>query len=236
MKPRVLISTATNQRLTGLYRKDSVGGLNYAQALAELGSVPFFAPNLNPDDAAFYLEGFDGLLLSGGADFDPALYGKAPHPDLGLVEESRDSFELALYHAAKAKGMPILGICRGIQAINIAEGGSLHQHLPALKNTVQHSQRNIDGTLFHDVKLEPSSRLAEVFGGTSIKTNSYHHQAIDVLGSDLKAVGWASDGTIEVLEGTGSSFVFGVQWHPEMSFERYPEQIAPFKVFMSAFD
>lgn len=234
MKPRILISTSSNPRTVGLTRVDSIGGFNYAKGVAESGGLPFFAPNLSPDLAAKFVTQSDGLLLSGGADFDPSLYGQAPHPDLGMVEESRDVFELALYKAAKAKGVPILGICRGVQAINIAEGGSLYQHLPAAGERIQHQQRNIDGTLFHSISLDDASALKDAFASNTVRTNSYHHQAIDQLGENLKAIAWAEDGTIEAVEGTGDSFVLGVQWHPEMSFERYPEQIAPFKVFMQA--
>jgi putative glutamine amidotransferase len=213
---------------------DSIGGLNYAEAISKLGGIPLFVPNLAADLAQDYLSHCDGLLLSGGADFDPALFAQDPHPDLGMVEESRDQFELALYHAAKAKSLPILGICRGIQAINIAEGGSLHQHLPALGHKLQHNQKNLDGSLSHLVKLEPSSHLAASFGKETVRTNSYHHQAIDKLGNALKAVAWTSDGIIEAVEGTAHNFVLGVQWHPEMSFERYPEHLAPFSLFMNA--
>lgn len=171
-------------------------------------------------------------MLSGGGDVDPRQFGQSPHPELGNVDEERDLFELALYHAAKLKGIPILGICRGIQVINIAEGGSLHQHLPALSGMQQHSQRNKDGTPVHAVRLEPNSTLAKHYGELSIRASSYHHQAIDKLGAELKATAWTEDGVIEAVEGTGDNFVLGVQWHPEMSFARYPEHLAPFRALI----
>lgn len=237
-RPRILLSTASNQRVTGLRRTDTVGGKNYAQAIAEAGGLPYFVANLDPSLAEDYVAETRGLLLTGGADFDPETFGQDPHADLGRVDYERDDFELALYKAAKAKGIPILGICRGIQAINIAEGGTLHQHVPAAGATVQHEQRNIDGTPSHKVVLEPDSFLAKAYGSFQIKTNSYHHQAIDKLGEGLRIVGRSNDGTIEAVEGIKSGnqtqFVAGVQWHPEMSFEKHPEHLAPFKLFMAA--
>lgn len=234
MKPRILITTATRLRLEGLRRADAVGGVNYAEAVVQCGGLPTFAANLSPDLAENFIEGADGLLLSGGEDVSPHFFGQTPHQSLGIADETRDLFELALYKAAKRKGIPVLGICRGIQLVNVAEGGTLHQHLPAVPDTVQHGQRNIDGTLFHEVRLEPDSRLAKSYGATTIRTNSYHHQAVDTLGEGLRATGWATDGIVESVEGTGQTFVLAVQWHPEMSFARYQEQIAPFEVFMEA--
>ena len=231
---RILITTASRLRQEGLRRLDVIGGLNYAEAVTEAGGLPLFVPNVNPELAEAYLAAADGLLLSGGADADPRHFGQQPHPQLGLVDESRDAFEFALYQAAKAKGMPVLGICRGLQMINVAEGGSLHQHLPALPTTMQHDQRNADGTLFHEVALEPDSRLATGLGRRHLRVNSYHHQAIDRLGQGLRAVGGAADGVIEAAEGTGEPFILGVQWHPEMSFARYPEQRLPFQLFLDA--
>ena len=233
-RPRILLSTASSPRVTGLRRTDSIGGQNYAEAVVEAGGLPYFVANLDPNLAEDYIAEARGLLLTGGADFDPETFDQDPHIDLGRVDYERDDFELALYKAAKAKGIPILGICRGLQAINIAEGGTLHQHVPAAGATAQHEQRNIDGTPSHKVTLEPDSFLAKAYGNFQIKTNSYHHQAVDKLGKNLKIVGRCNDGTIEALEGTGTPFVVGVQWHPEMSFAKHPEHLAPFRLFMSA--
>lgn len=234
MKPRILITTATRMRLEGLRRADAVGGVNYAEAVVQSGGLPLFAANLAPDFADAFVASADGLLLSGGEDVSPHFYKQTPQRDLGVVDEVRDLFELALYASAKRKGIPILGICRGIQLLNVAEGGTLHQHLPAVPDTIQHGQRNIDGTLFHEVRLEPDSLLTGGYGATLVRTNSYHHQAIDILGDNLRITGRAPDGVVEAVEGTGNTFVLGVQWHPEMSFARYEEQIAPFEVFMNA--
>lgn len=234
MTPRILISTATRLRTEGLRRRDVVGGLNYAEAVRRLGGAPLFLPNLAPEVAEAYVNDADGLILSGGADCDPRHFGQEPHPRLGLVDPERDAFEFALYRAAKARGLPILGICRGIQMINVAEGGTLHQHLPAVPSTIQHEQRNIDGSLSHQVSLAPGASLARAFGAEAVRVNSYHHQAVDRPGAGLEPVAWSSDGIVEALEGSGAPFVLGVQWHPEMSFERHPEQLAPFQLFIEA--
>ena len=233
-RPRILLTTASNHRELGLRRIDSVGGKNYAEAIVQAGGLPYFVGNLDPSLAEDYIAETQGLLLTGGADFDPETFGQDPHEKLGRVDYARDAFELALYKAAKAKGIPVLGVCRGLQAINIAEGGTLHQHVPAAGATVQHEQREKNGTPSHKVVLEPNSFLAKAYGSFQIKTNSYHHQAIDTLGENLKIVGRCSDGTIEAVEGTKSPFVLAVQWHPEMSFAKHPEHLAPFSLFMSA--
>jgi putative glutamine amidotransferase len=233
-RPTILITTAHRPRENGLKRLDVIGGHNYAEAIIQTGGLPIFVHNPEAELAEAYLNKADGLLLSGGADFDPAYFAALPDKQLGYVDAARDAFELALYRTAKRLDKPIFGICRGIQAINIAEGGTLYQHLPALEFTHQHNQHNSDGAPLHKVTLTPDSQLARAFGYSEIATNSYHHQAIAQLGHNLKAVGHTKDGVIEAVEGTGQPFVLGVQWHPEMSFERYPEHLAPFRLFMQA--
>jgi putative glutamine amidotransferase len=235
MKPRILITTNSETLERNVNRVYTTVALQYAEAVLKAGGLPFFVGNLPAEHAEVYIENADGLLLSGGVDVDPVHFGQTPHPQLGFIDESRDLLELALYKAAKRKGIPILGICRGIQLINVAEGGTLHQHLPAVPEMIQHSQVNQDGSLFHELRLDSSSLLAKAFGKITIRTDSYHHQGIDKLGKELRAVAWTQDGLVEGVEGTGKTFVLGVQWHPEMSHEKYPEQLAPFVVFMDAF-
>jgi putative glutamine amidotransferase len=234
MQPRILITTNSETLERNVNRVYTTVSLQYAEAVAKAGGLPFFVGNLSPELAETYIETADGILFSGGVDVDPVHFGQTPHPQLGFIDEARDLFELALYKAAKRKGIPILGICRGIQLINVAEGGTLHQHLPALPEMIQHSQVNMDGSLFHEMRLDSSSSLSKAYDKITIRTDSYHHQAIDKLGKELRAVAWTQDGLIEGAEGTGKTFVLGVQWHPEMSYVRYPEQIAPFVVFMEA--
>lgn len=233
-RARILISTSSALRPLGLRRVDAVTGLNYSEAVAQLGGLPLMVGNLASELAEAYLAGVDGLILTGGVDVDPSYFRAEPHPFLGLVDGPRDRFEMALYGAARAKGVPVLGVCRGHQLINVAAGGTLHQHLPAVVQTLQHEQADITGAPLHSVTLEPGSALAQAFGAARVRTNSYHHQAVDRPGQGLKIVGRSTDGIVEALENTDGSFVLGVQWHPEMSFQAYPEQIAPFSAFMQA--
>jgi putative glutamine amidotransferase len=233
-RPRILLSTSSFYRPSGLRRIDALTGLNYSEAVVQFGGLPVMLPNLSPELAEAYLAEADGLLLTGGVDVDPAYFGEEPHPLLGLVDLPRDRFEIALYQAARAHGIPVLGICRGHQIINVAAGGTLHQHLPAVANTVQHEQIDISGTPSHGVALEPASVLAKAFGAEKIRTNSYHHQAVDKPGKGFKITGRSADGLAEAIESTEGTFVLGVQWHPEMSFQAFPEQGAPFHAFMKA--
>jgi putative glutamine amidotransferase len=234
MHPRILITTNSETLERNTNRVYTTAALQYAEAIVKAGGLPFFVGNLSPELAESYIEQAEGVLFSGGVDVDPVHFGQTPHPNLGFIDEARDLFELALYRAAKRKGIPILGICRGIQLINVAEGGTLYQHLPALPEMLQHSQMNPDGSLFHEVRLDSSSTLSKAFGKITIRTDSYHHQGLDKVGKELKATAWTQDGLIEGAEGTGKTFVLGVQWHPEMSYVKYPEQLAAFVVFMEA--
>lgn len=234
MKPLVLLSTASSQRDSGLRRVDSLTGQNYSEALADAGALPVMVSNLAPQLAREFIERAQALILTGGADVDPQLFGEEPLPGLGHVDLGRDEFEIALYRAARERGIPVLGICRGIQVINVAEGGTLIQHLGDSEGLLQHDQRNIGPVLSHTVSLEPDSILARALGKGSIRTNSFHHQAIKDLGQGLRVVGRSSDGVIEAVEGSAGSLVLGVQWHPEMLWRGHPEQRLPFELLLRA--
>jgi len=194
-------------------------GMPYVRALARAGAIPVVLPPLPADAVPALLAPLAGVCLSGGPDLDPSAYGAAPSPDLGPVEPALDVFELEVARSADAAGLPILGICRGAQALNVARGGTLHQHLPAITdNTVDHRQSAPGWEETHDVRVDPHSRLAEILGVTELRVNSFHHQAVDRLGEGLHAVAWAVDGTIEAIEaveGDGDRLVLGVQWHAE---------------------
>lgn len=215
-------------------RRTSCLSESYSEAMLLAGGLPLMVSNLNAAVAEAYLEGVAGLILTGGGDPDPSLFGATPHPHLGFVDLKRDRFELALYRAAKARGLPVLGICRGVQVMAVAEGGTLHQHLPDLPGVIQHSAVNLDGSPLHDVTFEPDSRLANLFGTTQLRTNSYHHQAVDNPGRDLRITARSSDGMVEAVEGRSEAFVVGVQWHPEMSCRDDPAQLALFRAFVEA--
>lgn len=233
-RPLVLISTSTAVLNLGLRREDVYSGRNYAQAVLAEGGLPVLVANLDPAVAEAYVARADALLLSGGADVDPAHFGQWPHPDLGVVDHDRDAFELALYRAARAAGKPVFGVCRGIQVINVAEGGTLHQHLPALGGPLQHSQRDPGGRPHHRLVLAPGSAVRAAFGAAGTVVNTYHHQALDRVAGNLRATAHAEDGLVEAVEGTTGAWLLGVQWHPEMSYATHPEQRAPFRAFLEA--
>jgi putative glutamine amidotransferase len=183
-------------------------GMTYLRAIEAAGGMPVVLPPLG--DAAAYLDRLDGICLSGGPDLDPDAYG-APerHAELGPTEPDLDAFELALARAADARGLPLLGICRGAQALNVARGGTLHQHLPG------HRQTEPATATTHSVHVDAGTRLAGLVGTDVLRVNSFHHQAVERLGRGLHAVAHAADGTIEAIEAAGPRFVLGVQWHVE---------------------
>jgi putative glutamine amidotransferase len=186
-------------------------GMTYLRAIEEAGGIPVVLPPLG--DAVAYLDRLDGICLSGGPDLDPDAYG-APerHAELGPTEPGLDAFELELARAADTRGLPILGICRGAQALNVARGGTLHQHLPG------HRQIEPATATTHTVQIEPGSRLAEIAGAGRLRVNSFHHQAVDVLGRGLRAVAHSADGVVEAIEDRNPArprLVLAVQWHAE---------------------
>ncbi len=233
-RPTVLLSTSTVPRTTSLRRDDAMTGRNYSEAVTLAGGLPVMVANLEAGLAEAYARNHDALLLTGGGDMDPGIFGATPDRDLGSVDPERDAFELALYAAFREVGKPVLGVCRGCQVINVAHGGQLHQHLPSVDGTHQHDQRDLRGFPSHPVELVAGSRLASAYGATRVTTNSYHHQAISELGAGLSAVARAADGVVEAIEATNGPTVVAVQWHPEMMFRTYPEHLAPFRVLIEA--
>jgi putative glutamine amidotransferase len=183
-------------------------GMTYLRAIEAAGGMPVVLPPLG--DAAAYLDRLDGICLSGGPDLDPDAYGATErHAELGPTEPGLDAFELELAREADTRGLPILGICRGAQALNVARGGTLHQHLPG------HRQTEPATATTHTVHVEPGSRLAAIAGTRVLRVNSFHHQAVDVLGRGLLPVAHAADGIVEAIEAPGPRLVLGVQWHAE---------------------
>jgi putative glutamine amidotransferase len=196
---------------------------NYLEQVTEAGGVPVLLPPA-PGIAAV-LDRLDGLILTGGGDLDPATYGAEPDPQTSRVYPERDQAELELLAAALAAGRPVLGICRGMQLLNVARGGTLCQHL------AEGGHRPAPGTFgSHPVRLAPGSQLASILrpagnpGGLTLDVPTAHHQGIDRLGDGLVPAAWAQDGVIEAVErppGSGRHpFLLGVQWHPEASQDR----------------
>jgi putative glutamine amidotransferase len=175
----------------------------------------------------------DGLLLSGGVDINPTAYGEQPHPELNATTPDRDAHELALLAEAKRRGMPILAICRGIQLVNVAYGGTLYQDIPSqLPDAIQHSQRSARHLPSHDVTVTQPSRLYELVGD-SITVTSFHHQAVKGLGANLEVVATSTDGVIEAVEATDYPWLVAVQWHPEMSHAADAPSQAIFEAFVA---
>jgi putative glutamine amidotransferase len=210
-------------------------GLVYLRAVEAAGGLPVVLPPLGLDAVAPLIDRLDGLCLSGGPDLDPAGYGAEPHPMLGTVEPELDRFELAAARRADDAGLPILAICRGLQALNVARGGTLVQHVPDRPGDgIEHRQTVAGDEPTHDVRVAPDSRLARIAGAAQLEVNSFHHQAVDRLGAGLRAVAWAPDGVVEALEAPRRAApLIAVQWHAECLIDR-PEQAALFEYLVSA--
>jgi putative glutamine amidotransferase len=208
-------------------------GMVYMRAVELAGGLPVVLPPLGHDTIAPLLDRLCGVCLSGGPDIDPEGYGEpVRNPSLGTTEPDLDSYELALAQLADARGMPVLGICRGSQAINVARGGTLHQHLGDLTDgSIQHRQTARGRVQTHRVRIAPDTRLARTMGVIEAAVNSFHHQAVDRLGDRLRAAAWAPDGVIEAVEDDSDGMFMGVQWHAE-SLVEFTEELALFRALV----
>jgi putative glutamine amidotransferase len=195
-------------------------GVTYLDAVAAAGGIPVILAPLPARQLESIIDRLDGVCLSGGPDIEPATYGSDAHPELGPTEPEVDLFELGLVRAARRRGLPVLAICRGMQVLNVARGGTLVQHLPDLSDEIQHRQTVPASQPSHSVAVAADSKLARIAESERIDVNSFHHQAIDRLGTGLEPVAWADDGVIEGVEAPGDSFTIGVQWHAECLTER----------------
>jgi putative glutamine amidotransferase len=215
-------------------RREMALGMTYLEAVGRAGALAIAVPPMPGPAIPALLDRVDGIVLSGGPDIHPDAYGAAPHPELGPTEPPLDAFELALARAADERDIPILAICRGAQLFNVARGGTLHQHLPdVVGDGVTHRQPGAPGEPVHDVTVAAGSRLAAILGRRHAHVNSFHHQAVDVLGERLAVAARAEDGTVEAFEAVDRSFVVGVQWHAECLVDR-EEQAALFAALVEA--
>jgi putative glutamine amidotransferase len=190
-------------------------GMTYMRAVDAAGGLPVVLPPVALEIVPALVERLDGICLSGGPDLDPDAYGaETRHPELGPTEPTLDAFELAVARAADAAAMPLLGICRGAQTLNVARGGTLHQHVEG------HRQAAMGTVRTHTVTVAPGSLLAAITGGGEVEVNSFHHQAVDVAGSGLQVVAHAVDGTAEAIEDPSRELWLGVQWHAESLADR----------------
>ena len=224
-RPVVGIPTQTLQSLGGVSAEipaSWVMSQRYVVTVTNAGAIPWLIPLVDDETLRGIYEKLDGVFLPGGADIDPVSYGKDPHPLCDKTDRERDRVELVLARWALDDGKPVLGVCRGMQLINLAAGGSLYQDVAEqMTGAIKHDYFPFGGQSFrrdylaHEVNVVSGTRLAGVFGDGPLRVNSMHHQGVRELGSGLIANATASDGLVEGIEGGNGAYVVGVQWHPE---------------------
>lgn len=209
---------------------------DYIKAIELAGGSPLIIPVVEDfENTERILPILDGILFSGGSDIDPSYYGELPQYGLRTVTPFRDSHEIALAKKILFEtSIPVLGICRGIQLLNVAAGGTLYQDLQRYRSEgFNHTLINVPKDYpMHEAAIKPDSKLHKIFKKDKIKINSFNHQAIKTIGGDFEATMIAPDGLIEGIESPGNRFVVAVQWHPETMIERYPEYLVLFKEFV----
>jgi putative glutamine amidotransferase len=218
-RPRIAITTRLESQTQRFYL-----GRDYSEAIESSGALPFLLPLIpNRDYIAAVLDGVDGVLLPGSnTDVDPHLYGEQPHPMLGTVIPEKDETDQLVIDEAERRGLPLMGICYGMQALNVYRGGSLIQDIhSSLPNCIKHEQGFPAGRPSHSIEVDVDSRLGSlrsvIQANGQARVNSSHHQALGKIGEGLRPVAWATDGVIEAVEGIDQErFVLGVQWHPEL--------------------
>ena len=210
---------------------------DYVDGVVGAGGIPMVLPPI-VETAEGVAARIDGLLLSGGSDLDPTYYGEEPVPELGVTIPKRDAFEIALVRHALERGVPVFGICRGLQILNVALGGTLYQDLPSQlhPDLIAHRQRAPKWQWTHEVEIDGNSKVARIIETDDIRVNSYHHQAIKDLADGLTAVAHSCDGVIEAAESPDLSerWLVGVQWHAEAMRDAGPEHCNLFRAHVVA--
>jgi putative glutamine amidotransferase len=209
----------------------------YIRAIEELGGIPLILPLVEGAAARRrLLDGVDGLLLTGsGPDLPPRLYGERQRYKFPLVSERRSSFELELVHQARTRDLPLLGICGGMQTVNVACGGSLYQDIPSqVQGALDHRQKTKAVHLAHAVTVSPQSLLRKIVHQAKLMVNSSHHQSVKTVAPSLRASAVASDGIVEAIESPAHRFLLAIQWHPEFLFERHRPHRRLFEALLRA--
>lgn len=209
---------------------------SYINAVVQAGGVPMPIPSiLSDEDLLQFYSKLDGILFSGGGDVSLKYFSGSDHPRIDGVDESRDTTEISLMRSSVKDGKPLLGICRGAQVMNVALGGTLYTHIiDQHKGAIDHDYPgNLRRTIVHPVNVDESSRSAEIFGETLLHVNSLHHQGLKDIAADLKVVGHAPDGLVEVVEIPDHPYAVAVQWHPEWLTDQ-PAMQRLFKSFVDA--
>lgn len=234
----VMVALPTYHLAEGRVRRWRAGGFGvpegYVLALQRAGVWPVLVPAPIPGEPDDALAPFAGLLLAGGGDVNPCRYGADPHPKTYGVDADRDEMELVLLSAAVRLGLPVLAACRGMHIVNVACGGTLHQHLPDLDGRDSHGDPTADRSIVHSVDVAAESRLGVALGGRRRLEGcvSHHHQAVERVGPNLVPVAWSDDGLVEAVElGPGEPWLVAVQWHPEANAAEEPAQQTIFDEF-----
>lgn len=218
VRPRIGITTTPSSHISvtlDIPRPIVSLDVGYVDAVVTAGGAPVLLPTVPAERAPDAVRDLDALVLTGGGDVDPSRYGAEPAPDTEGVDPERDEFELAALASAEEQGLPVLAICRGMQLLNVARGGTLIQHVPDVTHT-EHRDVAHWNVSANRVTVVPDTRLHELCGGTQLTVNSLHHQAIDEVGSGLRITAVDEDDLIEAIEPTGDAPILGVQWHPEL--------------------
>lgn len=236
-KPIIGISSSIIKDNSGLFANYERVYVNkdYIESIITNGAIPLIIPiTLDIYTLETLVNTVDAIILSGGHDVFPYNYGCEPQPKLGEVFPLRDEYDMKLIELAKKRNIPILGVCRGLQILNVYEGGSLYQDLSYRdKPTLKHSQQNAPTQVTHKIKISKNSMMESIFNEDEIFVNSFHHQAIDRLADSFVATSYASDGIIESIEHKTHKNIFAVQWHPEMLYLSEPKMNKIFKKFIS---
>jgi putative glutamine amidotransferase len=238
-KPLILVSSGRYNLTAAQGSIQSVVNgctMHYIQALGRAGGAPAIVPRLaDPEAIRALVDAADGLLLTGGGDVNSLIYGEEPHPRSKYQDPVRDDVELEVTRLALERDLPILGVCRGIQLLNVALGGTLIQDVPSqVHGASKHYSEGVSPVLLHSIDVEPDSVLARILGATALAVNSYHHQAVKDLGRGLRISARARDGVIEAIEAGDGRPILGVQFHPEEHAGSHPEFQAVFDWLVEA--
>ncbi|MGE5654042.1 MAG: gamma-glutamyl-gamma-aminobutyrate hydrolase family protein [Bacillota bacterium] len=228
-KPLIGISCSFNSK-----ESQYAMGVTYVESVKKAGGIPVMLTFVEGDDVHELLEHLDGVLFSGGPDMDPSFFGEEPHQRLGGISPERDAFEVEACREAMAMGLPILGICRGCQLINVVAGGNLVQDIPAqVPGAIKHGQDAPRWHASHTARIRPGTKLASILESDKISVNSYHHQSVKDVAPNWLVSAVAADGVIEAIEDPNQPFCLGIQWHPECFYE-YTAFDALFRAFVEA--
>ncbi len=219
-KPIIAITSSMDLNPNRLNDNRTMVSLDYSNSVINSGGIPVILPITdNLEVIKEQVKYFDGLILSGGGDPDPNLYGEDCLQELGDITPERDAFELVILEEFLKTKKPILGICRGLQLMNVFYGGTLYQDIKYVDTNIQHKQKWLADLPTHDINILENNILFEIFGKKT-RTNSFHHQMIKDLGRELTSIATANDGVVEAIQNKNYPFFYGVQWHPEMMASR----------------